>query len=65
MKFFLFIFFVCFVYQSRACTSAIISGKVTKDGRPLMWKHFDNEQQLNKKVLYLSGGNYGDCKCRV
>ena len=58
MKFFLFIFFVGFVYQSRACTSAIISGKVTKDGCPLMWKHFDNEQQLNKKVLYLSGGKY-------
>ncbi len=26
---------------SSACTSAIISGRLTRDGRPLMWKHRD------------------------
>ena len=24
-----------------ACTSAVITGKVTTDGRPLLWKHRD------------------------
>lgn len=45
-------------YSTKACTSAIISGKVTLDGKPLMWKHFDNEKQLNKKVIFLTEGKY-------
>lgn len=31
-----------------ACTSAIISGKVTKSGRPLLWKHRDTGEENNK-----------------
>ncbi|NOX45713.1 MAG: hypothetical protein GXO89_01895 [Chlorobi bacterium] len=30
-----------FSAQSFACTTAVISGKYTKDGRPLLWKHRD------------------------
>ena len=26
---------------SSACSSVVISGKVTPDGRPLLWKHRD------------------------
>lgn len=26
-----------------ACTSAVISGKVTPDGRPLLWKNRDTD----------------------
>ncbi len=40
-----------------ACTSVIISGKVTQDGRPLMWKQRDNDSPRSK-LLYLSEGNY-------
>lgn len=32
---------------AQACTSAIISGKATADGRPLMWKHRDTDRQWN------------------
>lgn len=36
---------------SLACTSAIITGKVTPDGRPLLWKHRDTGE-LNNRVQY-------------
>ena len=39
--------------ESRACTSAIISGRLTPDGRPLIWKHRDT-QELNNRVDYIS-----------
>jgi hypothetical protein len=39
--------------ESRACTSAIISGRLTPDGRPLLWKHRDT-QELNNRVDYIS-----------
>lgn len=29
---------VCFATPVQACTSAVVSGKVTPDGRPLLWK---------------------------
>lgn len=38
-----------------ACTSAVISGKYTKDGRPLLWKHRDTRNLLNKMVFINSG----------
>ena len=40
-----------------ACTSAIITGKATPDGRPLMWKHRDTGE-LNNKVKYFKGEKY-------
>ena len=32
-----------------ACTSAIITGKATPNGKPLLWKHRDTGE-LNNKV---------------
>ena len=40
-----------------ACTSAVISGKVTPDGRPLLWKNRDTDFPQNS-VKYYSGGRY-------
>ncbi|MBR4882360.1 MAG: hypothetical protein IKU18_00635 [Bacteroidales bacterium] len=40
-----------------ACTAAIFTGKVTPDGRPLMWKHRDND--VNEVcVEYIKGAKY-------
>ena len=30
-----------------ACTSAVISGRATKSGRPLLWKHRDTGTEWN------------------
>ena len=38
--------------QVLACSSAIISGKATPDGRPLLWKHRDTGQ-LNNRIEYV------------
>mgnify|MGYP002224951843 CR=1 FL=1 len=44
----------------KACTSIIITGKATPDGRPLMWKHRDTGAPYNHisyltKVAIVSG----------
>ncbi|MFA6618481.1 MAG: carcinine hydrolase/isopenicillin-N N-acyltransferase family protein [Candidatus Neomarinimicrobiota bacterium] len=39
-----------------ACTSAIISGKATPDGRPLLWKHRDTGSLENKLVFITESG---------
>lgn len=41
-----------------SCTSAIVSGKVTPDGRPIMWKNRDTNDLLNC-VRYMKGEKYG------
>ena len=46
-------FGMAFLPESSACTSAIISGRLTPDGRPLLWKHRDT-QELNNRVDYIS-----------
>ena len=43
--------------DTQACTSAIVTGKATADGRPLMWKHRDTGEEQNRMV-YVSGGKY-------
>jgi len=40
-----------------ACTTAIISGKFTRDGRPLLFKQRDT-QDLENKLLAFNDGNY-------
>lgn len=40
-----------------ACTSAIFTGKITADGRPLLWKHRDTGEE-NNKVEYVKGEKY-------
>lgn len=42
---------------TQACTSVIISGKYTPDGRPLMWKHRDTGE-LDNKIWHLHAGRY-------
>ncbi|MBR5101491.1 MAG: hypothetical protein IK092_00015 [Muribaculaceae bacterium] len=36
------------VAEMFACTSAIVGGELTVDGRPLLWKHRDTDDQNNK-----------------
>lgn len=40
-----------------ACTTAVISGKHTKDGRPLLWKHRDT-WAINNKIMQFDDGKY-------
>jgi hypothetical protein len=45
---------VCFgsVATSVACTTAVISGRATMDGRPILWKNRDTQQTLNEVILF-------------
>jgi hypothetical protein len=43
--------------QAFPCTSAVISGKATNDGRPLLWKHRDTGDTANK-LVYSDGMLY-------
>lgn len=42
---------------SLACSSVVISGKVTPDGRPLLWKHRDSDF-LQNSVRFFRGEKY-------
>lgn len=46
-----------FYIESKACTSAIITGKITPDGRPLLWKHRDTGED-NNRIEYFKGEKY-------
>lgn len=50
-------FVFCLATESRACTAAVISGKITPDGRPLLWKNRDTDF-IENGVKYFSGGRY-------
>ncbi len=41
----------------RACTIAVVSGKATEDGRPLLWKNRDTDSRRNL-VQVFRGGKY-------
>ncbi|MDR4988261.1 MAG: carcinine hydrolase/isopenicillin-N N-acyltransferase family protein [Bacteroidales bacterium] len=57
-KLFPFVFLLLsFSLSSEACTIAIISGKHTPDGRPILWKHRDTGVFDNKVIIY-EGGTY-------
>lgn len=43
--------------EGKACTSAIITGKATVDGKPLIWKHRDTGTEQNRMV-YSNEGKY-------
>ena len=43
----------CGVVPLMACTSAIIGGELTPDGRPLLWKHRDTST-IDNKVEYVA-----------
>lgn len=61
MKKLIFSFFVlllaCISAEMDACTSAIISGRVTPDGRPILWKQRDTGSPENV-VRYFKGEKY-------
>jgi len=40
-----------------SCTSGIVSGKSTADGRPLLWKHRDSGEDMNK-LSFFKGEKY-------
>ncbi len=40
-----------------ACTTGVVSGKATVDGRPLLWKNRDAPHKDNQ-VIHFSGGKY-------
>ena len=44
-------------FAAEACTTAVISGKATKDGRPLLWKHRDTWATKNK-IMQFKDGKY-------
>lgn len=50
-------FILCLATESRACTGAVISGKITPDGRPLLWKHRDTDF-IENGVKYFPGERY-------
>lgn len=43
---------------ARACTTAVISGKATVDGRPLLWKNRDTSATQHNEVILLEGTGY-------
>ncbi|MBA4029772.1 MAG: peptidase C45 [Planctomyces sp.] len=43
--------------SASACTTAVISGKATRDGRPLLWKNRDAPNVRNE-VVFLEDGKY-------
>jgi len=43
--------------QTFACTVAVISGKYTKDGRPLLWKNRDTNY-INNQIMFFNDGKY-------
>ena len=45
------------VSLSKACTTAVISGKYTKDGRPMLWKNRDT-WAVNNVLMYFDDGKY-------
>lgn len=45
------------ITASFACTSAIISGKATPDGRPLLWKHRDTGTPQNA-IMFFAAHKY-------
>ncbi len=48
---------LAFSLQTQACTVAVISGKYTKDGRPLLWKNRDT-WAINNQIMYFTDGKY-------
>ncbi len=41
----------------RACTTAVIAGRATRDGRPILWKNRDSSDRHNQ-VVYRDDGRY-------
>ncbi|TWT34380.1 C45 family peptidase [Blastopirellula retiformator] len=44
--------------ETRACTTAVISGKATVDGRPILWKNRDTSSTMHNEVALFEDGKY-------
>ena len=55
--FFLIGFQLTLVNSALPCTTAVISGKATPDGRPLLWKHRDSDKVQNI-LRYFNDGHF-------
>ena len=55
--FILALLFPILTYGLFACTVAVVSGKCTRDGRPLLWKHRDTDA-LQNIVIHFTGPRY-------
>lgn len=53
----LFLLGVLALQAGEECTTVVVAGKATKDGRPLLWKNRDVEDVHNEAV-YIPGGAY-------
>jgi len=53
----LFVFVALGAIQSQACTTFLISGKYTTDGKPLLFKNRDTDQMQNS-LAYFTDGKY-------
>ena len=53
----LILYLSCSAVQVFACTTCIIAGKATKDGRPLLLKNRDSDE-LQNKLIYFNDGIY-------
>ncbi|MFQ6069976.1 MAG: carcinine hydrolase/isopenicillin-N N-acyltransferase family protein [Candidatus Aminicenantales bacterium] len=59
-SFFILLIFLLFspsIFSQEECTTAVISGSATVDGRPLLWKNRDVDNPDNE-VVYITGGKY-------
>jgi len=60
IKKFFSIFILCVLFsfiKTFSCTVAVVSGKATLDGRPLLWKNRDT-RELRNKVVFIKGKKY-------
>lgn len=44
--------------ELQACTTAVISGKATLDGRPILWKNRDTSSDRHNEVAVIEGGKF-------
>jgi hypothetical protein len=51
------LFLVAGINESAACTTAIVSGKATPDGRPLLFKQRDTDE-LHNKIEFFKDGKF-------
>ncbi len=53
----LLLIFLMIGIDSYGCTIAVVSGKYTKNGRPLLWKNRETNY-LNNQIMYFTDGKY-------
>ena len=58
-RLFILIAAVCLLWTSDAlaCTTAAVSSKASRDGRPMLWKQRDTSDPYNR-LVHVSGGKY-------